>query len=400
MNRTEQYFIEALKCFLLGEKIESDTADVQWQALGKLSKIHAVAGILGHTLAEAEGVPAEVGEAFRKKSFSTVMVSSAHISLGEKLMALLEGNGISCIPFKGAVIRRFYPVPELRTFSDIDILVDEDKFEAAHSLLLENGFSQTDGQVGVRGYKKDGFHFEIHTTLAGDMEDLSKKEKLFFDSASQHIITENGTARLENEYHFAYCLWHLTKHLSSCGAGVRMFMDIAALAKAQSYDWAKVSQYLEALGIKKAAASIFFLCNRWFGTEVPSPFALTLDAETVDAMEQYILTAGTFGFNARSSGSSRLRNSVSEEGNAAKAKRNIIFKMFFPNADYLAKQYPWYGGRKIFLPFMWIYRFFHLLFSRRKGSFKALGDVVHGGEEELREAKLLNRLGWNIYSQK
>ena len=24
MNRTEQYFIEALKCFLLGEKIESD----------------------------------------------------------------------------------------------------------------------------------------------------------------------------------------------------------------------------------------------------------------------------------------------------------------------------------------------------------------------------------------
>ena len=178
-------------------------------------------------------------------------------------------------------------------------------------------------------------------------------------------------------------------------------MDIAALAKAQSYDWAKVSQYLEFLGIQKAAASIFFLCGRWFGTEVPSPFALTLDTETVDAMEQYIITAGTFGFNARSSGSSRLRNSVSENAeNTAKAKRSIIFKMFFPNADYLAKQYPWYDGRKIFLPFMWIYRFFHLLFSRRKGSLKALGDVVHGGEEELREAKLLNRLGWNIYSQK
>lgn len=396
MDRTEQYFIEALKGFLCGRGAGSPTVDIQWKSLARLAKIHAVTGIIGHTISSAEGVPAEVAEAFRKKAFSTVRVSSAHIALGEAILTKLAESGISCIPFKGAVIRNLYPVPELRTFSDIDILVSEADFEKAHSLLIKNGFEHTDGQVGVRGYKKDGFHFEIHSTLAGDMESISRGEEAFFGSVQDHITSEHS---LEPEYHLAYCLWHLTKHLSSCGAGVRMFMDIAALCNAREYDWEKVMEYLKELGITKAAKSIFFLCGRWFGTEVPSSLAFEADEATIDAMEQYVITAGTFGYNARSTGASRLRNSAAEK-DAAKAKRGIVREMFFPSAEYMAKLYPWYSGRKLFTPFMWVYRWFHLLFTRRKNSLKNLSDVVHAGQDQLDEAKLLQRLGWVIQDKK
>ncbi len=396
MNSTQKYFVDVLGAFLNQSSCPATPDGINWQEFTRLCKIHAVTGMVGHTLSAAQGVPAEVSAHLKKKTLATVMVSSAHTALGDKLLENMRAKGILCVPFKGAIIKQYYPVSELRTFSDIDILVPEDRFEEAHSAAMEMGFEHTDGQVGVRGYKKDGFHFEIHTTLAGDMTDLSKSEADFFAQAAENI---KDSATLGAEYHFAYCLWHLTKHLSSSGAGVRMFMDIAILVMHSGIkDWDKVLCYLDMLGITQAAESILWLCRRWFGTSLPEPFTWDTDEDTALAMEEYVITAGTFGFSARSTGSSRLRNEMSADGKVSKAK--VILKMFFPNTDYMAKQYPWYSGAKLLLPFMWVYRWFNILFARRKNSLKSLGDVAHGGEKELAEARLLDKTGWNIYSKK
>lgn len=403
MTVTQKFFLEVLDSFIKKQPTPVIPRDVDWDAFKKLARIHSVAGMVGHALSKEQLAPPEIREGFKKKAFSTVMVSSAHIALGNKVIERFAKEGIIPAPFKGAVIRNFYPVPELRTFSDIDILVPIERFEDAHSIMTDMGFEHTDGVVGVRGYNKDGFNFEIHTTLAGDMSELTKGEEAFFALAPEKLTVspEKVSAEFEKEYHFAYCVWHLTKHLSSSGAGVRMFMDIAVLMLSGEIDnWPLVEEYLNMLDIKQSAKSILFLCNLWFATSIPESMKTDFDPATESAIQEYVITAGTFGFSARSTGSSRFRIEIAEGTDAAKAKRNIIRKMFFPDAEYMSKQYPWYSGSVWLLPFMWIFRLLHLVFSRAGKSLKVLGDVASGGEKEINEARILKKTGWDIYNKK
>ena len=176
-------------------------------------------------------------------------------------------------------------------------------------------------------------------------------------------------------------------------------MDIALLlSDCEDCDTSKLSSYLKELGIEKAAESIFALCHAWFPSLASDP-KKELTPQAFDAMEQYVLSAGTFGFSARTSGAARFRNEATTKSIFG-AKAKIIFRMLFPSAEYLAKQYPWYSGSKILLPAVWIYRYFDVFLNRRKASSKALGEVLGGGQKEIEEARLLEELGWNIYSKK
>ena len=356
MDKTQRYFIDTLNAFLTGNS-PAQALDIDIDGFMRLAKIHSVAGIIGQALSKAPLPSEKAMSFFKKKALTTVILSSAHIAVGNKVIAAMDAASIDCVPFKGAIIRELYPVPELRTFSDIDILVSQDRFEDAHNIMISLGFEHTDGKMGVRGYVKDGFNIEIHHTLAGDMTELSEGEQSFFSAAAANILPKKEGeifSRLNNEYHLAYCIWHLTKHLSGSGAGVRMFMDIALLINnCGNYNRSKLDEFLKELGITKAADSIFALCHGWFPALAKDEGA-KISKDAFEAREQYVLSAGTFGFSARTTGSARLRNESGAKSLLG-AKAKIVLQMLFPSAEYTAKQYPWYSGSKLLLPAVWIY---------------------------------------------
>lgn len=400
MTVTQKYFCDLLSAFLNKAKAPAVPEGIDFAQLTALAKVHSVTGMVGHMLAGNSDVPADTAAFFKHQALVTVMRSHAHTALGETVIAKFAENGIESVPVKGAVIRNLYPLPELRTFGDIDILVNEENAEKAHSLMMDMGFKHTDGQTGVRGYSsKDGFNFEIHNRLSGErqLSQLTSGEIDFFNTSFNYVVpaADGKTLRLDAEYHFAYCIWHLTKHLALCGAGVRMFMDIAAIIKYDGItDWDKVVALLEKLELMTSAESILFLCSRWFDTEIPSEFKTELDEPTYESMCKYVLNSGTFGFNGRTTGSSRLRNEMGSSENAEKARRKVFLRMFFPTAAYLKEFYPWYSGNRLLLPFIWIYRFGDVLINRRKSSLKAFGEVKNGGSKEMAEYTLLKTLGW------
>jgi hypothetical protein len=58
-----------------------------------------------------------------------------------KIMALLEGQGIEAIPFKGPVLAALaYGDPSLRQFEDLDILVSRKNIEKVRDLLVGKGY--------------------------------------------------------------------------------------------------------------------------------------------------------------------------------------------------------------------------------------------------------------------
>ena len=70
------------------------------------------------------------------KQFDRLMLKNAYkyIKRNEELNSItraLDNDGIPYIPLKGAVIKQLYPEPELRTSSDIDVLVREKDLDNA-----------------------------------------------------------------------------------------------------------------------------------------------------------------------------------------------------------------------------------------------------------------------------
>lgn len=72
------------------------------------------------------------------------------------------------------------------------------------------------------------------------------------------------------EYHMTLLVYHIAKHLSSSGAGVRMFMDVAVYYKRMQGKICekRLWDMLDRLRLTEIAKLIFWLCRSWFDVEI------------------------------------------------------------------------------------------------------------------------------------
>lgn len=87
-------------------------------------------------------VPESVKDAFRRRSVEAARHTLAQSSELIRLAEQFDRAQIPCVVFKGvAFAARYYPRPELRESSDIDLLVQRQHIEAATELLIAVGYS-------------------------------------------------------------------------------------------------------------------------------------------------------------------------------------------------------------------------------------------------------------------
>ena len=86
---------------------------------------------------------------------------------------------------KGFIVREFYAVPELRTFGDIDFLIENGSESAVISLMESLGYNREPGEEHVITFKKDLECYEFHTSLA-ENEAFDDTVKNLLDSAWEY----------------------------------------------------------------------------------------------------------------------------------------------------------------------------------------------------------------------
>ena len=97
-------------------------------------------------------------------------------NLFEIISQKLSENKIPHMPVKGWYVRTLYPVPELRTFGDIDILINKQDRLKAHEIFVDNGYSVKDNWEPTYSYDKGLLRCEVHTELMDS--DLGKGEQV------------------------------------------------------------------------------------------------------------------------------------------------------------------------------------------------------------------------------
>lgn len=387
MEKEMEYLLKLLKGFLWGETAEADE-NVDWARLQYLAQIHSVSGILGYMTMGAPIAPAELRPGLRQDCLQTMNLYNRRAALAEELAAALADRGIDTCAMKGTLLRALYPVPELRTFNDVDILVHREDCPKIHAYMLEAGYRCEIDHEPVFCYQRGEENYEIHTGLM----DADIREEAdcrgFFAKAWEHTVGIAPHRREpEKEFHFVYLIAHIAKHASGFGAGIRMYLDIGAYLKAygDSLDWGKIFAWLEELHLARFGCAVLSAVEGWFGVSCPAGFQ-RLSKDTLERFARFTLEAGVYGHQGRDMAVYGLRKS---EG----SRVGLIFKRLFPGIKDMKRRYPYLETKPWLMPLAWVQRMIQTPKKVKDFSQEAKGIMTHDEAEVQRLKGICKEIG-------
>ena len=341
---------DLLRAFALGEK----PAAADPAALLPAAQMQNLLPVLAymnkkHRLFSDENTNAVLNRQLRQ----TIFLHNQRYSAFEELSKTLSENGIDHLPVKGWYLRHLYEVPELRTFGDIDVLIQPEDRQRVHALMVSMGFSvQTDWEPTYT-YRRGAEFYELHTNLMDASLDGRSDLPAYFADAWDHAQVVSGRCFApETEFHFLYTLCHLAKHLYAGGAGLRMYLDAALFLQKQGreLDPGVIRREMAALKLPEFLDTVLTCCESWFGVTAPWDFSRS---EAADELLTYTLDADLFG-KLRDNSVVQMRNR--RETAASGGKVSAVKRILFPPYEALVKRYTYIEGKKWLIPAALLHR--------------------------------------------
>ena len=369
INKTEYTLLTCLG-FCLRQSGEADftpclTAE-EWEQVAVLADRHEVLALL-EDLWEPGKLSEERQTIIQLKTARTVHKGIQLQMLNGRLTTLLEKEGILAVTLKGSAVARFYPVPEFRKTTDLDLFVASDEeAEKAVQILCENGFRLSEEWHANHHYvlvsEKKG-EVELHTAWADDFKEKCLNqclEKLQKESIRHCQSVECQGVRVyayETAWHGFYLLIHMLQHFVGSGFGLRNLCDWVVLwencndASVRKNFWEMVCES----GTAEFAKAVTSICITYLGLpheKSPVPADNPMEREVADALLRDILDAGEFGY-------SEAERMVGMDGNSLSAYvREFHHQMHinFPNA----------GKNPLFWPALWTATLVRFLRNNKK----------------------------------
>ena len=315
------------------------------------------------------------------KQFDRLMLKNAYkyIKRNEELNSItraLDNDGIPYIPLKGAVIKQLYPEPELRTSSDIDVLVREKDLDNAVKAVE----TTTDFKFESRNYhdvqmRVPGTVLELHFSIKENMANIDKLLSRAWDFAKS--IGSGTRYSFTPEFQIFHVIAHMSYHMVHGGLGIRPFLDLWLLRNKTEFDEEKVRKMCEECGILTFYEKSCRLVNAWMeGRAIPEELA---------SFEEYCLNGGVFG-SAESLNASRMRN---------QQKGEYVLKRLLVSREILEEEYPALREKKYLLPVYQVDRWMRLLDPKKRSNALKELEGIRGIEREAVDSfdEMLRELG-------
>ena len=389
METEYNYLLRILGAHLHGDA-PAPEENVNWDRLLELARIHNVIGILGYMGRKYPICPdPQYSSAFRNLCMGTIALFSRRQALAQAMVQQLEQAGIDHILMKGFVLRDCYPVPELRTFTDIDLVIRQSDRAKTHDLMLSLGFTVKDDWEPVYSYYRGEEYYEIHTQI---MEvDVSEKADYrgYFSKAWEYARPVSAHSyRFTQEFHFLYMLTHIAKHVHGSGAGIRLYLDVAAFVQrhGSGLDWKWVEKELRELKLYDFARVVLSAVERWFGIASPFDFPPVPDSVLKDFTE-FTLEAGVFGHHNRDGALAQMKHR--EQDNSG-SRTGLLLRQLFPKAETIQARYTYLQDKPWLLPAAWIHRLVKTSGDTKK-HLETARQIIQADTEEVDRLKKLTK---------
>ncbi len=356
---------------LIGEAITGKPAvlpeNADWDALVALTQEHVLGAMVCHALQNHPEAPAEVSQKlfgdYQYAIFRDAQMEHWRSAVGKALC----DAGAPHIFLKGMCLKRDYPVPALRTMTDIDLLVRKEDLSAIREAMLSLGAKAEDGDGNHNNYMLPGnVEIECHPMLINGGSPIAAGINPGWQYA---VKTETAEQVLSEEGFYLNIICHLAEHFAGGGAGVRFVADVwICRNRRQQPDRAFVEQELRRFGLLDFARNIEALAEAWFGDGEMTP--------VLEEIGEYILTSGSHGKADRAMLNAA---SLSEGGSGFSA---LLKKFRYPRQD-LEVRFPWVRGRPWLLPVAWLVRLFRAVFRHSKQAASWGKNVFHTSKEDV-----------------
>ena len=351
-----------------------------------LSKKHDIVHLVGDALIKNGLI--ENGDLKSQFQNQTVMAVYRYENLNYELgriCGIFEESKISFIPLKGAVIRKYYPEPWMRTSCDIDILVHEEDLDRAVTALKEKlGYDckrEEKGPHDIQLYSPSGIHLELHYKLVE--ENINLKANIVLSDIWNYIEEEKtcfAEKIITDDIFYFYFIAHTAKHFVNGGCGIKPFIDLWVYNHSEKtqINVDKRKELLFKGGLLKFAENAEKLSEVWFGK--------IEHTDITRQMEKYLLKGGVYG---------TMQNRVAMQQAKSGGKFKYALSRIWLPYDTIKFHYPVLQKHKWLLPFCEIKRWFKLLFKggvkRSVGELSANSSITKEQKDEI--SSFLNELG-------
>ena len=246
----------------------------------------------------------------------------------KNIKEVLENERISFLFLKGISLAKYYDEEYLRYSSDIDIIVEENNYEKAKDLLIENGYKLVVYASNELTLSKSGVSIDLHCKYSKYEENI---ENMFED-----VDYSNKNHELSNEHKYLFLIAHLSKHLREVYISTQFLIDL---------------YYVNKLDLDRE-----YINNKLHKAKLDK-----LNIETLKVIDYLVndnsneLTKKYCDFLFNVANNKGIENMVLV-GSGNKNRVGYVISRVFPNYTEMVRMYPKLKDNKLLLPYYYVVR--------------------------------------------
>lgn len=324
----------------------------EWDFLIQLADKHSITNLIAYAISDKTTAPKEVVEYINQSKTRNIYIEThQEIAVG-KLTDLFEEYSVKYMLLKGYYMKQLYPSMDMRSMSDIDILISKEQEPIVLKILAENGYKVVSNKLDeLKIFIEPIVNIEIHKML------IENDWKRFYDyygtgwKFAKHCDSLSYRYVMTDEDFYVFHIVHMIRHYIFAGVGIRPFLDVYIFLenKKDVLNWEYINNQFITLEIEEFAQNISQLAYMWFGDGKRN--------SVLDEMELYVIASGIYGnvYNRL------LRETIHH-------KKNIIayyLKQLFPSKIKMSSQFDMVRKYPITLPLFWGVRIFQGIMCKK-----------------------------------
>lgn len=309
MNENSKYLLKLIQHTITRSMPEPPGQSINWKIVKDLAKDHNILSILYSTVSLLPKEQQPNKEEMNSWKANVLQTGIRNLNINTRLKRLIEEcnkNQVNIYIVKGVILADTYPEPLLRVSGDIDIIVDPGQYNEFSKILVRQGFQCQESlsfAYETSFLSQEGIKIEVHCSLWEEPKGsrLSRLESLHLAEKDTIICKEiDGVLMptLDDTEHIIYIIYHMIKHFSISGIGIRHLMDLDLFVERYKdvIDMDRFWNCMKELGYYEFCCGVFCICHDMFGLSrelLPEYNSQVIDnskAMLIDVME-----AGTFG---------------------------------------------------------------------------------------------------------
>lgn len=372
ISQNTDYLLKAVGAALEERTAPLPPAGLDFAALYEFADEQRLAAAAYHGLYRL-GLDEAAMEPFKKAHRQSVVQSLMADREFARISREFEKRGLDYCPLKGFWTRELYPDRTMRKMSDLDILIHTEDTDAYNAALTDLGyectrFRMTDEDI----YVMNGMTIELHRKL----DDMGLENADYYSDPWK--FTENVSGRLyklRREDAYLFTLSHTMKHFMYSGIGLRPLADILLFMRKAGLNREYVEAEAEKMGITDFMRAMEKTANAAFGGAEP-------DEASAEIIE-FMAGSGIKGTKGNLRAARYLRS---------RSKLGFYLRVLFPSVTTMKLRDPILVKAPVLLPFMYVRRWFQLLFTKRESLHIGLEEVRHANSAEAERLRRIHEL--------